>query len=138
MINEAIDTAYEIIINEGAKVLRKKLEDLIEKVKAEYLPLIEDFKKNLTGELEEIAMGETVDILDIDTLKALCIKHKVPGSNEVVATKVMEGDDVFMYLTYAKNRELIQEPKIVVIIKANKLDESVSKLFEDSELIILK
>lgn len=139
---DAIDIAYELIGKElieiGTKILRKKLEDLKETVKAEYLPLIEDFKKNLTGELEGIALGEIVDTLDINTLKTLCAKHIIRGANQAVATMALESDKVFVYLAYAKDRELILDPKIVVIIRANTLDESVSELFKDSQLIIIK
>ena len=129
----------EKIIEQGVEILRKKGEDIIHEVTEEYLPLVEDFIKNMTGEIQGKAFGKEVDVLDMVTLVDFAKKYIVNGSNEIVAIRSKEADGYFIYLAYSQDRELIEMDKNrYLIIKAKQLADDVNQLFNESELIILK
>lgn len=129
----------EKIIKQGVEILRKKGEEIIHEVTEEYLPLVEDFIKNMTGEIQGKAFGKEVDVLDMVTLVDFAKKYIVNGSNEIVAIRSKEADGYFIYLAYSQDRELIEIDKNrYLIIKAKQLADDVNQLFNESELIILK
>lgn len=136
---EAAMPLVEKIIEQGVEILRKKGEEIIHKVTEEYLPLVEDFIKNMTGEIQGKAFGKEVDVLDMVTLVDFAKKYIVNGSNEIVAIRSKEADGYFIYLAYSQDRELIEIDKNrYLIIKAKQLADDVNQLFNESELIILK
>lgn len=136
---EAAMPLVEKIIEQGVEILRKKGEEIIHEVTEEYLPLVEDFIKNMTGEIQGIAFGKEVDVLDMVTLVDFAKKYIVNGSNEIVAIRSKEADGYFIYLAYSQDRELIEMDKNrYLIIKAKQLADDVNQLFNESELIILK
>ena len=136
---EAAMPLVEKIIEQGVEILRKKGEDIIHEVTEEYLPLVEDFIKNMTGEIQGKAFGKEVDVLDMVTLVDFAKKYIVNGSNEIVAIRSKEADGYFIYLAYSQDRELIEIDKNrYLIIKAKQLADDVNHLFNESELIILK
>lgn len=136
---EAAMPLVEKIIEQGVEILRKKGEDIIHEVTEEYLPLVEDFIKNMTGEIQGKAFGKEVDVLDMVTLVDFAKKYIVNGSNEIVAIRSKEADGYFIYLAYSQDRELIEMDKNrYLIIKAKQLADDVNQLFNESELIILK
>ena len=136
---EAAMPLVEKIIEQGVEILRKKGEDIIHEVTEEYLPLVEDFIKNMTGEIQGKAFGKEVDVLDMVTLVDFAKKYIVNGSNEIVAIRSKEADGYFIYLAYSQDRELIEMDKNrYIIIKAKQLADDVNQLFNESELIILK
>ena len=136
---EAAMPLVEKIIEQGVEMLRKKGEEIIHEVTEEYLPLVEDFIKNMTGEIQGKAFGKEVDVLDMVTLVDFAKKYIVNGSNEIVAIRSKEADGYFIYLAYSQDRELIEMDKNrYLIIKAKQLADDVNQLFNESELIILK
>ena len=136
---EAVMPMVEKIIEQGIEILRKKGEEIIHDVTEEYLPLVEDFIKNMTGEIKGKAFGKEVDVLDLATLIDFAKKYIVNGSNEIVAIRSKEADGYFIYLAYSQDRELIEMDKNrYLIIKAKQLADDVNQLFNESELIILK
>lgn len=136
---EAAMPLVEKIIEQGVEILRKKGEEIIHEVTEEYLPLVEDFIKNMTGEIQGKAFGKEVDVLDMVTLVDFAKKYIVNGSNEIVAIRSKEADGYFIYLAYSQDRELIEIDKNrYLIIKAKQLADDVNQLFNESELIILK
>lgn len=136
---EAAMPLVEKIIEQGVEILRKKGEEIIHEVTEEYLPLVEDFIKNMTGEIQGKAFGKEVDVLDMVTLVDFAKKYIVNGSNEIVAIRSKETDGYFIYLAYSQDRELIEIDKNrYLIIKAKQLADDVNQLFNESELIILK
>lgn len=136
---EAVMPMVEKIIEQGVEILRKKGEEIIHEVTEEYLPLVEDFIKNMTGEIQGKAFGKEVDVLDMVTLVDFAKKYIVNGSNEIVAIRSKEADGYFIYLAYSQDRELIEMDKNrYLIIKAKQLADDVNQLFNESELIILK
>lgn len=136
---EAVMPMVEKIIEQGVEILRKKGEEIIHEVAEEYLPLVEDFIKNMTGEIKGKAFGKEVDVLDMATLIGFAKKYIVNGSNEIVAIRSKDAGCYFIYLAYSQDRELIEIDKNrYLIIKANQLADDVNQLFNESELIILK
>ena len=130
----AVDMA-KVAIN----FLKEHAEALYDKVKDEYAPLLGDFVKNMTGEIKGIAYGQEVDQLDLTTLLAFAKEHIVERANEVATMRVKEENGWFIYLAYAKNRELLpSDTNRYLILKANSLAQDVEELFKESELIILK
>lgn len=139
ILNEDLNPMVERIINSGIEILKRKGREVIYEVKKEYLPLVEVFVKNMTGEIKDKAFGKEVDVLDMATLVDFAKKYIVNGSNEIVAIRKEEANGWFVYMAYSQNRKLIDvEKNNFLIIKANSLADDVNNLFEESELVILK
>lgn len=129
----------EKIVEEGTRRLIEYGSKIVEEVYKEYMPLLDDLVKNLSGEIKGIAFGKEVDMLDMPTLVLYAQKYIVPNSNETVAMKVKQADNYFVYLAYSKDRQLLPvADNKYVIIKAQTLSKEVEDLFENSELVILK
>lgn len=126
-VNEAIDHLAEY----GAK--------MVEEVKKEFMPLLEDLLKNLTGEIKGFAFGKEVETLDLQTFVGFAKKYIVKKSNEIVAVKVKQNDTFLIYLAYSFDRQLLPvSENRFVIIKAKTLSKEVENLFAESEVVILK
>lgn len=139
ILNEDLNPMIERIITAGIEILKRKGREIINEVKKEYLPLVDVFIKNLTGEIKDKAFGKEVDILDMGTIIDFAKEYIVDGSNEIVAIRKKEADGWFLYMAYSRDRELIDvEKNNFLIIKANSLAEDVYNMFEESELVILK
>ena len=137
-----------MIITEGTKSLIGKAveqlkdyiqnSDLLKKVKVAYLPILQELIKNFMNETEFDIFGEEVTTLTIEQLVNIAKKYMVSGANEIVVIKKQESDATILYLSYAKDRELIERGKNkYIIIKATELTNEVSELFTESDLIIL-
>lgn len=130
-IEQMLEEAISQLAEYGAKV--------VDEVRKEYMPLLEDLVNNLTGKMKGFAFGKEVEVLDMQTLVGMAKKYIVPKSNEIVAIKVKQEDGYFIYLAYSKDRELLPAAENkYVIIKAQSLAKEVEDLFAESELIILK
>ena len=137
-----------MIITEGTKSLIGKAveqlkdyiqnSDLLKKVKVAYLPILQELIKNFMNETEFDIFGEEVTSLTIEQLVNIAKKYMVSDANEIVVIKKQESDATILYLSYAKDRELIERGKNkYIIIKATELTKEVSELFTESDLIIL-
>lgn len=137
-----------MIITEGTKSLIGKAveqlkdyiqnSDLLKKVKVAYLPILQELIQNFMNETEFDIFGEEVTSLTIEQLVNIAKKYMVSGANEIVVIKKQESDATILYLSYAKDRELIERGKNkYIIIKATELTKEVSELFTESDLIIL-
>lgn len=138
VLGEAVDKVGEMVLS-ALEELAKYAKDKIEEVASEYVPLLEDFVKNMSGEIEGIAFGQEVDQLDMPTLIGFAKKYIVPNSNEVVAIKKHSADCTYVYLSYSKDRQLLpKKDNKYLIIKANSLSKEVTELFANSHVVILK
>lgn len=137
-----------MIITEGTKSLIGKAveqlkdyiqnSDLLKKVKVAYLPILQELIQNFMNETEFDIFGEEVTSLTIEQLVNIAKKYMVSDANEIVVIKKQESDATILYLSYAKDRELIERGKNkYIIIKATELTNEVSELFTESDLIIL-
>lgn len=137
-----------MIITEGTKSLIGKAveqlkdyiqnSDLVKKVKVAYLPILQELIRNFMNETEFDIFGEEVTSLTIEQLVNIAKKYMVSDANEIVVIKKQESDATILYLSYAKDRELIERGKNkYIIIKATELTNEVSELFTESDLIIL-
>ena len=82
---------------------------------------------------------EDVELLTMNKIVEVAKQHIVPNSNEVVVFKTMKEDSFFVYIAYAKDRDLLpQEENCYVVIKADGLSKEVKELFAESEVVILK
>ena len=137
-----------MIITEGTKSLIGKAveqlkdyiqnSDLLKKVKVAYLPILQELIRNFMNETEFDIFGEEVTSLTIEQLVNIAKKYMVSDANEIVVIKKQESDATILYLSYAKDRELIERGKNkYIIIKATELANEVSELFTESDLIIL-
>lgn len=121
------------------KSLMQEISNLVNKIKSEYIPILNDFVKNMTGEIKGTVMGNEVDVLDMPTLVSFAKRYIVRGSNEIVAIRTRESGCQIVYITYAKDRQLLDvSANRYLIFKAKSLAGDVEKLFEESELVIIK
>lgn len=127
------------IVEDAVKQLYDFGKKVVANIKNDYLPLLDDFIKNMTGEIKGVTVGKEVDELDMETLIDFAKKYIVPNSNEIVAINTRKEDEFFIYLAYSKDRQLLKiEDNKCLIIKAKSLSKEVEQLFEESGLIILK
>lgn len=78
--------------------------------------------------------------LEKDALVKIAKNNIAKGANQVVAyfPKSSSSDYYYIYLAYAKDRELLsQEENVYVIIRAKGIDKAIVNLFDGKELIIL-
>lgn len=119
--------------------LKEKSKVIINEVKADLLPVLDDFIKDISGENKGQVFGMEVEELDLATLVTFAKDHIVQGSNEIVAIRNKDNDEYFIYLAYSFERQVFDpEKNRYLIIKAKSLTEEVNNLFNESELIILK
>lgn len=137
-----LDTSIEKVEQMVEEAINKLVEyggKIVDKVQTEYMPLLNDLVKNLTGEMKGVAFGKEVGMLDMSTLVGFAKKYIVPKSNEIVAMKVKQPDCNLIYLAYSRDRQLLPNAdNKYLIIKAQTLTKEVEELFVESELVILK
>lgn len=119
---------FEPAIDAGKKVEKT--------VKEEYLPLLENFIKNVIGS-QNIDCKE-VQTLNMDDLLKAAKANIVEGANSIVAYKMQKDNDLFVYLANCKDDELIEDEKNkYVMFKCTALSADVLALFLDSDIVIL-
>ncbi|MCR5568054.1 MAG: hypothetical protein K6G31_02140 [Paludibacteraceae bacterium] len=127
--NNMVEIAIELLKDLGNELI----------VKNDYAPLLNDFIKNMSGEIKGIAVGKEVEVLDMNTLVEFSKKYIVANCNEIVAINTMKDGESYVYLAYSKDRNLLPiENNKYLIIKAKSLSKEVESLFEESSLVILK
>lgn len=129
----------EGFVNDAIDHLVKYGTKMVEEVKKEFMPLLEDLLKNLTGEIKGLAFGKELETLDLQTLVGFAKKYIVKKSNEIVAVKVKQNDGFLIYLAYSFDRQLLPvSENRYVIIKTKTLSKEVENLFAESDVVILK
>ena len=127
--NNMVEIAIELLKDLGKELI----------VKNDYASLLNDFIKNMSGEIKGIAVGKEVEVLDMNTLVEFSKKYIVANCNEIVAINTMKDGESYVYLAYSKDRNLLPiENNKYLIIKAKSLSKEVESLFEESSLVILK
>lgn len=127
--NNMVEFAIELLKDLGNELI----------VKNDYAPLLNDFIKNMSGEIKGIAVGKEMEVLDMNTLVEFSKKYIVANCNEIVAINTMKDGESYVYLAYSKDRNLLPiENNKYLIIKAKSLSKEVESLFEESSLVILK
>ena len=135
--NENFDEGVKVLIEQAAQILKEEGRKLAEKAN-EYVPLVEDMISNLKGDIEGIAYGEEVETVDVKTIAKFAKKYMVNGSNNVAVCKQHYLDGYYLYLAYAKDKELLPiKENAYVIIKAQTLTKDVEDLFGDSSVVII-
>ena len=92
-------------------------------------------------------VGSNIDVkifeekfLEKNTLVKIAKDNIAKGANQVVAYRPnsSSSDYYYIYLAYAKDRELLpQEENVYVIIRSKGIDKAIENLFDGKELIIL-
>ena len=92
-------------------------------------------------------IGSNIDVktfeekfLEKNTLVKIAKDNIAKGANQVVAYRPnsSSSDYYYIYLAYAKDRELLpQEENVYVIIRSKGIDKAIENLFDGKELIIL-
>ena len=105
----------------------------------EFVPVLKDFLGKIQKASSSNVVYKIVPTLDKRLLIEMAGKNIVPGSNQVVAIKDIKDNKTFIYLAYAKNRELLDEKcNKFIVLESDNIDESVVELFENESLIILE
>lgn len=118
--------------------LADKAKDFAKKIPEALLPLFENMTTALKKAIKFNTFGLEVDELTMEQFVEFIKNHIVKGCNQSVAIKCVEEDGIFIYVTFAHDRELLPEDKNkTLIIKAKTLASEVSELFGENELIIL-
>ena len=118
---------------EPAQDAAKKIEKT---VKEEYIPLLENFIKNVVGS-QNIDCRE-VQVLTMEELMKAARANIVEGANGIVAYKIQKDNNLFVYLANCKDDELIDDEKNkYVMFKCSALSADILALFLDSDIVIL-
>ena len=126
-------------IKAAIEALRQKGEAMFQTIKEEYWPLVQTMFENLKGTFGLNVFGDEVEQLDKTHLISVIKQYMPKGCNEVVVMRRVEQEGIFIYVSYAKDRTLLEHDRNnYVIVKATALAEDVDVLFRESELIILK
>lgn len=128
LLNQMGGALMEQISQEWEKIVPE-----IKELRAEIKKFGDEFtKKNVTVMNEEF--------LNKERFFAIVREKKVKGANEVCVWRKDTGEgDKFVYVAYAKDRELLEEDKnMFVNIKFKFIGQDLEEIFEGKELIILK
>lgn len=142
-----MEEIVETIIEEAKRHFAEKIlpylkeqgEKLFVNLKKELVPVLKDFLGKIQKANSSNVVYKIVPTLDKELLIEMAGKHIVPGSNQVVAIKDIKDNKTFIYLAYAKNRELLDEKcNKFIVLESDDIDESVVELFENESLLILE
>lgn len=127
------------VVKEALDHFKEESNRIIKTVRKEYVPLLQDFLKDLAGGMKGTAVGKELDTLNLTTLVNFAKQYIVPQSNEIIAMKIKQDANIYVYLAYSKDRQLLP-PSMnkYLIIKAQTLTKDVEELFAQTDLIILK
>lgn len=127
------------VVKETLDHFKEESNRIIKTVRKEYVPLLQDFLKDLAGGMKGTAVGKELDTLNLTTLVNFAKQYIVPQSNEIIAMKIKQDANIYVYLAYSKDRQLLP-PSMnkYLIIKAQTLTKDVEELFAQTDLIILK
>lgn len=129
--NQAVKTA---II-----ALKEKAEVLLKNVKKEYLPIVMAMLDNVKSMVGLNIFGDEVVEITMQDILRNAKQYMVKGCNEVIALRQTEANCTIIFLSYAKDKELLpKESNNYVIIKGSTLSADVNELFQESNVVILK
>lgn len=129
----------EGLVDKAIEGLKNFGKTCIDTVKNDFIPLLDDLMKQISGEMQGIAFGKEVEELDLKTLISFAQQYIVKNSNEIVALKTLQDESYFIYMAFSKDRKLMSKEKNkYLIVKAKSLSKEVSDLFSESDLIIIK
>ena len=138
-----IGPALEESWDEIKEAVKPEIDDAKKEIKEHFQKTLLEFRKKISvTSVDNVTMYEVDTLTSIEMLKH-AKAHIVKGANMVVAYKqeglVRDKKVCLVHLAYGKGRELLPDNENhYIIIKANKLDEDVRNLFNESELVILK
>lgn len=125
-------------MEQNAPQLKEWGKDLLKTVGEKY-PMVGQLIDDVMNGFGGCVFGEALDTLQKSDLVTFSKRYMVYGANEVVAIYHKEEDGEIVYLSYAKDRELMPEKQNhFVILKAKTLGEDLVDLFKDSEIVVLK
>ena len=125
-------------IEQTAPEMVKSGEELLKNV-GEKFPVVGQLIENVKNGFGGCIFGEQVDVLQKSDLVTFAKRYMVYGANEVIAIYRKEDDGAIVYLSYAKDRELMPEKQNhFVIVKSAELSDDVKAIFNDSEVVVLR
>lgn len=133
--------AVGAVVKEGVGKLSDFVKHLFEdgKIK-EWLNVAKDFFNQISENLnKDVVFGKEVDEVNTQIIVSFVKDYIVKGSNEVVVIKVKEEDCYYLYLAFAKDRELLpKEKNKYLIIKSKTISSELESMFDESDFLILK
>lgn len=137
VLESAMDYIKTLLQEELLDTVKKKIDEVLPKIKKEMIPTIKKFAKNLLSSNSTTAT--VVGTLTLPELLQVARKNIVVGANGFVAFRAEKDGKCFVYLANCKDRELLDEDiNKYVIIQATSLSKEVDELFGDTDLIILQ
>lgn len=137
VLESAMDYIRTLLQEELLDAVKKKIDEVLPKIKKEMIPTIKKFAKDLLSSKSTTTL--VVDLLTMPELLQVARKNIVAGANGFVAFRAEKGGKSFIYLANCKDRELLDEPiNKYVVIQSASLSKEVEELFGDTDLIILQ
>lgn len=94
--------------------------------------------KDLT-DVPEVSKTYNIPVLDKATLVAKVKENAVSGSYQACLIKQLDSNQNYIFIVYAKNRELLpKQQNVGICIIAEALKADVSSLFGNNDVIILE
>lgn len=137
VLESAMDYIRTLLHEELLDTVKKKIDEVLPKIKKDMIPTIKKFVKDLLSSKSTTAMA--VDSLTLPELLQVARKNIVAGANGFVVFRAEKDGKCFVYLANCKDRELLDETiNKYVIIQADSLSKEVEELFGETDLIILQ
>lgn len=137
VLESAIDYIRTLLQEELLDAVKKKINEVLPKIKKEMIPTFKKFAKDLLSSKSTTALS--VDTLTLPELVQAARKNIVAGANGFVVFRAEKDGKCFVYLANCKDRELLDETiNKYVIIQADSLSKEVEELFGETDLIILQ
>ena len=119
--------------------VEKKVDTLLEQHENDPLVRLRNFFDTLVDNLSGRVRNETVDVLDMKTLLKIVKDNIVEGANQAVVYREKKEGKVCVYVSFAKDREVLPDEKNRhIVIEAKTLDADVEALFDESEIVFLQ
>lgn len=139
LIDNIVEQAKVRFAEQVLPFLKEQGEKLLKKVKTDLVPILKDFLGKLQKAGNSNIVYKLVPSLSQTYIVELAGKNIVRGANQVVAIKNIKDGKTFVYLSYAKDRELIEEKdNRFIVIEADSIEDDVNDLFGNESLIILE
>lgn len=139
LIDNIVEQAKERFAEQVLPFLKEQGEKLLKKVKTDLIPVLKDFLGKIQKAGNSNIVYRLVPSLSQSYIVELAGKNIVRGANQVVAVKNIKDGKTFVYLSYAKDRELLEEnDNRFIVIEADSVEDDVNDLFGNESLIILE
>lgn len=136
ILGNSIETIVKEVFPVIAEEAKKTIGDIANDAKEAWKEFLNKIKEQKSP---SYINATEVELLNTNILLDLIKANIVPNSNEVYVMKKEKEDAYYVYVSYGKDKELIEKEKNkFLVIKAEALSKDVLGLFSESELVILK